>query len=223
MKAMILAAGLGRRMRPLTEQTPKPLLSVAGRPLILHQIERLRRAGFRELVINVSWLGEQIEQHLGDGSELGVAIQYSREDEPLETAGGIVQALPLLGDEPFAVVNGDIFSDYDFARLPRAPEGPVHLVLVDNPEHNPDGDFRLTEGGRVGVDQGTPLTFSGIGVYRPECFAGLERGEHKLGPLLQRAVARGEVTGEHYAGPWLDVGTPERLAELDRQLRGTTS
>lgn len=222
MKAMILAAGLGRRMRPLTDHTPKPLLRVADRPLIVHQIERLREAGFRDLVINVSWQGEQIEQALGEGEDLGVRIRYSREHQPLETAGGIVQALPFLGDEPFAVVNGDIFTDYDFDRLPRSPRGRAHLVLVDNPEHNARGDFRLADDGWIRETQGIPLTFAGIGVYRPECFAGLEAGEHKLAPLLQRAVARGEVTGERHEGQWLDVGTPQRLEQLDRQLRGSS-
>lgn len=220
MKAMILAAGRGRRMRPLTEHTPKPLLHVAGRALIEHQIEHLRDAGFRELVINTAWLGEQIEQALGDGAGLGVTIQYSREAQPLETAGGIVQALPLLGDEPFVVVNGDIFSDYDPARLLRAPEGLAHLVLVDNPEHNARGDFGLDENGRIDENAANRLTFAGIGLYRPELFAGLDAGERKLAPLLQAAAARGEVTGERHAGTWLDVGTPERLEQLDRQLRG---
>jgi len=220
MKAMILAAGFGNRMRPLTDEKPKPLLRVGARTLIEHQIERLRDAGFRELVINTAWLGEQIEQALGDGSALGVRIQYSREGQPLETAGGIVQALPLLGDEPFAVVNGDIFSDYDPARLPRAPHGLAHLVLVDNPEHNARGDFGLDENGRVDENAPPRLTFAGIGIYRPELFAGLEAGERKLGPLLQAAAARGEVTGERHTGAWHDIGTPERLERLDQQLRG---
>jgi MurNAc alpha-1-phosphate uridylyltransferase len=220
MKAMILAAGFGNRMRPLTDEKPKPLLRVGGRTLIEHQIERLRDAGFRDLVINTAWLGEQIEQTLGDGAGLGVRIQYSREGQPLETAGGIVEALPLLGDEPFVVVNGDIFTDYDPARLQRAPEGLAHLVLVDNPEHNVRGDFGLDENGRIDENVPTRLTFAGIGIYRPELFAGLEAGERKLAPLLHHAAARGEVTGERHTGAWLDIGTPERLEQLDQQLRG---
>ncbi len=220
MKAMILAAGLGRRMRPLTDETPKPLLRVGGRPLIEHQIEQLRDAGFRELVINTAWLGEQLEQALGDGTALGVHIQYSREGQPLETAGGIVQALPLLGDEPFAVVNSDIFTDYDPVRLPRAPDGLAHLVLVDNPAHNARGDFGLDAHGRIDDNAAGRLTFAGIGIYRPELFADLESGERKLAPLLQAAAARGKVTGERHTGAWLDVGTPERLEQLDQQLRG---
>ncbi len=220
MRAMILAAGRGRRMRPLTDEIPKPLLRVGGRALIEHQIERLRDAGFRELVINTAWLGEQIEQALGDGAALGVSIQYSREEQPLETAGGIVQALPLLGDEPFAVVNGDIFSDYDPARLPRTPDGLAHLVLVDNPEHNARGDFGLDDNGRIDENAPHRFTFAGIGLYRPELFTGLDTGERKLAPLLHAAAERGEVTGERHTGAWLDVGTPERLEQLDRQLRG---
>ncbi len=220
MKAMILAAGWGERMRPLTDHTPKPLLRVAGRSLIERQIEHLRAAGFRELVINTSWLGEQIEQALGDGSARGMRIQYSREAQPLETAGGIVQALPLLGDEPFVVVNGDIFSDYDPGRLPRVPDGLAHLVLVDNPGHNARGDFGLDTRGRIDENAATRLTFAGMGVYRPELFTGLATGERKLAPLLQAAARRGEVTAERHAGTWLDVGTPERLKQLDQQLRG---
>jgi MurNAc alpha-1-phosphate uridylyltransferase len=219
-KAMILAAGRGRRMRPETDHTPKPLLRVAGRALIEHQIERLRDAGVRELVINTAWLGGQIEQALGDGAAWGVRIQYSREALPLETAGGIVQALPLLGDEPFVVVNGDIFSDYDPARLPPGPDGLAHLVLVDNPEHNARGDFGLDARGRIDENAATRLTFAGMGVYRPELFTGLEAGERKLAPLLHAAARRGQVTGERHEGTWLDVGTPERLEQLDRQLRG---
>ena len=220
MKAMILAAGFGRRMRPLTDEKPKPLLRVGGRPLIERQIEQLAAGGFRDLVINTAWLGDQIEDTLGDGAALGVRIAYSREGQPLETAGGIVQALPLLGDEPFAVVNGDIFSDYDPARLPREPEGLAHLVLVDNPEHNASGDFGLDFQGRIDDNASTRLTFAGMGMYRPELFNGLQPGERKLGPLLQDAAAQGRVTGERHTGTWLDVGTPERLEQLDRQLRG---
>ncbi len=222
MRAMILAAGYGKRMRPLTDRTPKPLLRAGGRRLIDWHIERLRAAGITELVINTGWLGEQIEQALGDGSAAGVRIRYSREGTPLETAGGIRRALALLGDEPFLVVNADIWTDHDPARLPRAPEGMAHLVLVDNPGHNADGDFYLGADGRV-QEEGEPRhTFSGIGVYRPELFAGLPDGEEApLGPLLRRAMAEGAVSGELYRGRWFDIGTPERLEELDTLLGET--
>lgn len=216
MRAMVLAAGLGTRMRPLTEKTPKPLLKAGGRALIEYHILALAKAGFRELVINTAWLGEQIEAHLGDGERFGVQIEYSREGEPLETAGGIIKALPLLGTEPFVVVNGDIWTDFDFHRLHRKPEGLAHLVLVDNPAHNAGGDFALDESGNV-RDRGE-LTFAGIGLYHPDLFAGLDAGERKLAPLLREAMARSRVTGEKHHGRWVDVGTPERLKELDQML-----
>ncbi len=226
--AMILAAGRGERMRPLTDATPKPLLKAGGKPLIEWHIERLAQAGFRELVINHAHLGTQIEAALGDGSRYGVSLRYSPEAEALETAGGIAQALPLLGDRPFVVVNGDIFCDYDFARLrPRlehlAAAGPsalmAHLVLVDNPPHYPGGDFALAQG-QVAAAGRHLLTFSGIGVYRPELFAGIAPGEKaKLAPLLRQQIAAGRVSGEHFPGYWLDVGTPQRLDELDARLR----
>jgi MurNAc alpha-1-phosphate uridylyltransferase len=215
---MILAAGLGTRMRPLTDHTPKPLLQAGGKPLIVWHIEKLRAAGFDELVINHAWLGDKLETSLGDGSRFGVRIQYSREGKPLETAGGIRRALPLLGDEPFLVVNGDIWTDLDFSHLHRVPDGNAHLVLVDNPAHNPDGDFHLANDGKV-RDNGAPaLTFSGIGLYRPALFDGLGQGEAKLAPLLRAAMADGQVTGEHYRGQWWDIGTPERLEALDEHL-----
>ncbi|MBZ0093416.1 MAG: nucleotidyltransferase family protein [Sulfuricellaceae bacterium] len=224
---MILAAGRGERMRPLTDSVPKPLLEAGGKPLIVWHIERLARAGFRELVINHAHFGAQIEVALGDGSRYGVSIRYSPEAEALETAGGIALALPLLGDRPFAVVNGDIFCDYDFACLPPLleamaadPAAPMaHLVLVDNPPHHPGGDFALAQG-RVGAEGERLLTFSGIGVYRPELFAAIVPGEKaKLAPLLRRQMAAGRVGGEHFSGYWLDVGTPQRLDELDARLR----
>ncbi len=219
MKAMILAAGRGERMRPLTDRTPKPLLEAGGRPLILWQIEALREAGFRELVINLAHLGDRLQAALGDGAAFGVRIAYSPEPEgALETGGGIRHALPLLGPAPFLVVNGDIWTDYDYARLPAEPEGLAHLVLVDNPPHHPEGDFAL-QAGRV-LPEGEPrYCFSGIGVYRPELFADLPEGRFPLAPVLRRAMAAGRVTGEHHAGLWSDVGTPARLAELDRRLR----
>ncbi|MDR2875899.1 MAG: nucleotidyltransferase family protein [Methylobacillus sp.] len=221
MKAMILAAGRGKRMRPLTDHTPKPLLQVGGKPLIVWHIERLARAGFRELVINHAHLGQQIENALGDGGRWGVSIRYSAEPQgALETAGGIAQALPLLGDQPFLVVNGDVYSDYDFAPLRGQPmEGmDAHLVLVDNPPQHPRGDFFLADGKLF--EQGeTRLTFSGIGVYRPALFADIAPGSKaKLAPLLNAAIARGKVGAEHYRGVWVDVGTPERLQALDYSL-----
>ena len=219
MKAMILAAGRGERMRPLTDHTPKPLLPVAGQPLIVHHLKALRAAGIREIVINTGHLGERLSAALGDGRDWGVHIVYSPEPpEALETGGGIFQALPLLGLEPFLVVNGDVWTDYPFACLPGSPAGMAHLVLIDNPPHHPDGDFALAADGTVGERGGPRFTFSGISVLRPELFAGCVPGRFPLGPLLRRAMAAGRVSGEHYAGVWLDIGTPQRLAELDREL-----
>ncbi len=220
MFVMILAAGRGERMRPLTDTTPKPLLAVGGRPLIEWHLQALAEAGFRDVVINHAWLGAQIEQRLGNGERFGLRIRYSPEPAgALETAGGIVNALPLLGDGPFAVINGDIWTDYPLAQLPRSlGEDLAHLVLVDNPPHHPQGDFAL-QGGRVVADAEPRLTFSGIGVYAPQLFAGLEPGVRPLAPLLRAAMAERRVGGEHYRGRWFDIGTPERLAELDRQLR----
>ncbi|HEN8712031.1 MULTISPECIES: N-acetylmuramate alpha-1-phosphate uridylyltransferase MurU [Pseudomonas] len=220
MKAMILAAGKGERMRPLTLHTPKPLLSVAGQPLIEYHLRALAAAGFTEVVINHAWLGQQIEDHLGDGSRFGLSIRYSPEGEPLETGGGIFQALPLLGDAPFLLVNGDVWTDYPFACL-RAPlQGLAHLVLVDNPGHHGRGDFRL-QGGQVvdGDDAPGTLTFSGLSVLHPDLFAGCQAGAFKLAPLLRQAMSAGKVTGEHYRGAWVDVGTQERLAEAERLIR----
>jgi MurNAc alpha-1-phosphate uridylyltransferase len=219
MKAMILAAGRGERMRPLTDTTPKPLLQVGGQALIEYHIKALRDAGINEIVINHAWLGEQITQYLGDGSQHGVRIQYSDESAgALETAGGIVKALPLLGDAPFAVVNGDIFTDYAYAKLPQQLDGLAHLVMVDNPPQHPNGDFVLSEG-RLLAEGEPRLTFSGIGLYDPQLFSGCEPGALPLAPILREAMARNAVSGEHYTGQWLDIGTPERLAELDTSLR----
>lgn len=217
MKAMILAAGKGERLRPLTLHTPKPLVMAGGVPLIEYHIRALARAGFDELVINHAWLGEKIEAYLGDGTRLGVRIRYSAEGEPLETGGGIHRALPLLGEEPFLVVNGDIWTDYDFARLKRPLEGMAHLVLVDNPEHHPQGDFSLANG-RIRDDRSAALTYSGIAVLHPSLFEGCTTGAFKLAPLLRNAMAAGQVSGEHHRGRWIDVGTHERLAEVERQL-----
>ncbi|MCE5182065.1 MAG: nucleotidyltransferase family protein [Betaproteobacteria bacterium] len=223
MKAMILAAGRGERMRPLTDVTPKPLLEAGGKPLIVWHIERLARAGYTELVINHAHLGGQIEAALGDGRRFGVSIRYSPEAEALETAGGIANVLPLLGPAPFLVVNGDIFCDHDFAGLPRELSAlSAYLVLVDNPDHHPGGDFSLKDG-RVSGEGEPKLTFSGIGIYRPEMFSAIPRGSKaKLAPLLREQMVTGRVGGECHAGFWLDVGTPQRLATLDKSLRSGT-
>ncbi len=231
--AMILAAGRGERMRPLTDHTPKPLLAAGGRPLIVWHIERLRAAGFSHIVINHAHLGQRIEDALGNGAAFGVSIEYSRELSALETAGGIATALPLIEEDVFPVLNGDIYCEYDFvqlaAPLARLVQGHdrAHLVLVDNPPHHPKGDFVL-EGGRA-VNADTPLTphparltFSGIGVYHRALFAHMPAGEKApLAPLLRLAIDAGRVSGEHYAGRWVDVGTPARLATLDQELRQT--
>ncbi len=228
---MILAAGRGERMRPLTDHTPKPLLSVGGKPLLVWHIERLRAAGFTHIVINHAHLGQQIEDALGSGAAFGVSIEYSREVSALETAGGIATALPLIESDVFPVVNGDIYCEYDFSRLAEplarlaAGHDQAHLVLVDNPPQHPQGDFVL-DGDRVkGAD--TPLTphparltFSGIGVYHRALFAHTPAGEKApLAPLLRLAIDAARVSGEHYAGRWEDVGTPARLNALDEELR----
>jgi MurNAc alpha-1-phosphate uridylyltransferase len=222
---MILAAGRGERMRPLSDRVPKPLLPVGGRPLIAHLIGRLARAGFNDVVVNISHLAGLIERELGDGSNLGVRLVYSREEQALETGGGIAYALPLLGEAPFVVVNSDIYCDFDFARLAPVETAlasgalAAHLVLVDNPSHHPEGDFCL-RGEKVSADAvGPRLTFSGIGVYAPALFAPVVRGtKHQLVALLKPEMARSRVTGEHHRGRWVDVGTPQRLADLDRLL-----
>ncbi len=220
MKAMILAAGKGERMRPLTLTRPKPLLAVGGRALIEHHLHGLAKAGFREIVINLSWLGTQIRQALGSGARYGLDIRYSEEGpEPLETGGGIFRVLPMLGPGPFLVINADVWMDYPYARLRDVlGEGDLaHLVMVDNPEHNPDGDFVLAAD-RIVEGPGERFTFSGLGVYRPALFEGCTDGRFKLAPLLRAAMEQDRVSGERYGGGWLDVGTPERLAELDRRL-----
>lgn len=214
MKAMILAAGKGERMRPLTLHTPKPLLKVAGMSLIEHQIVKLAAAGFRELVINHAWLGEQIESALADGKDYGVKIQYSPEVTPLETGGGIFQALPMLGEEPFLVVNADVWTDYDFSQLRKPLTGLAHLVMVDNPAHHTQGDFAITDA--LLSPEGAPkLTYSGIAVLSPQLFKGCAAGAFKLAPLLRAAMLNGMVSGEHFVGTWVDVGTPERLQHAE--------
>ncbi|SJZ87350.1 N-acetylmuramate alpha-1-phosphate uridylyltransferase MurU [Novilysobacter spongiicola] len=236
MKALVLAAGLGERMRPLTEHTPKPLLAAGGKPLVEWHLEKLAAIGVREVVLNISWLAGRFPEVLGDGERWGLRLHHAYEGPtPLETGGGMLRALPLLAgpdgsDEPFIAVNGDIWTDYDFSRLPRQPAGTAHLVLVDNPAQHPGGDFVLGAEGRL-VENGAPrLTFAGIGVYRPSLFerwrevVGDAEGAHddpprfKLAPLLREGILRGTVGGEHHRGQWTDVGTPQRLAELDARL-----
>ncbi len=215
MKVMILAAGRGERMRTLTDFTPKPLLQVVDRTIIEHTIERLVVCGFKELVINHAYLGAQIEAHLGNGQRYGATIQYSPEGElGLETAGGIINALPLLGEKPFMVVNGDIATDFPFEQLINQPRCLAHLVLVSNPEHHASGDFGLSLNGQVLADVDELFTFSGIGVYDPALFANIVPGSYKLGALLRQAILDGQVTGQKHTGFWIDIGTPERLEKL---------
>lgn len=223
MRAMILAAGRGERMRPLTDRLPKPLLPVGGKPLIVWHLERLAAAGFRDVVINHAWLGHEIEHALGDGAAFGLRIRYSPEGTALETAGGIAQALPLLGPDPFLVINGDIWCDWQpaaaRARAAALPAGGAWLLLVDNPPQHPAGDFALDHDGRVHDHGDARLTFSGIGVYHPMLFADVTRGSAaRLAPLLRQAMARDRVQGARHAGRWVDVGTPQRLADLDAEL-----
>jgi len=215
---MILAAGRGERMRPLTDTVPKPLLRIGGQTLIERHVHALARAGITELVINHAWLGEQIEKALGNGEAYGVSIRYSPEgDASLETGGGIMNALPLLGSEPFLVVNADIWTDFPFDSLPLQPDGNAHLVMVENPQHHPDGDFSLSEG-RLSRSGPAMLTFSGIGVYRPELFADCSPGAFPLGPVLRTLMDAGQVSGERYTGSWFDIGTPERLDAVNRVI-----
>lgn len=219
MRAMILAAGRGARMRPLTDHTPKPLLEVGGKPLIVWHIERLAQAGINELVINHAYLGQQIEHTLGDGSQWQVHIQYSAEQTALETAGGIAKALPLLGDQPFLVVNGDVFTDIDYAATSLPVGRLAHLVMVNNPEQHAEGDFALQDG-LVKQSADNRLTFSGIGVYHPDLFKSVRSGEAaKLAPILISAMQQGLVSGQHHTGIWHDIGTPERLTQLDHWLK----
>lgn len=234
MKGMILAAGLGTRMRPLTDHTPKPLLEVGGKPLIVWHLEALRAASITEVVINTAWLGDKLEQALGDGRRYGVNIHWSHEpaDKPLETAGGIVHALPLLGHTPFLLVNGDIWLRYRMTalRTALAPGKQAHLVLVDNPAHNLKGDFGLLDISSAAPEASkravlttrsteSAFTYAGLAVYCPSLFQGLSQGVRPLAPLLHEAIAAGRASGEYFAGPWVDVGTPQRLTELDTAIR----
>ncbi|WP_127491586.1 N-acetylmuramate alpha-1-phosphate uridylyltransferase MurU [Acinetobacter calcoaceticus] len=224
MKAMILAAGLGNRMRPLTLYTPKPLLEVGGKALIVWHIEKLKKIGVTEIVINSAWLADKLISSLGDGSQFGVDIRWTREDEGLETAGGIINALPLLGTDPFILVNGDVWTTMDFEALRhiKLNDDLAHLVLVDNPKQHPEGDFTLFDGRTFTFDQhvkGENLTFSGVSVIHPKLFDGLEPGKRPLAPLLKQAMQNQKISGEKLKGAWVDVGTPERLMELDLQIR----
>lgn len=220
MKAMILAAGRGERMRPHTDHTPKPLLKAGDRRLIEYHLAALVAAGITDIVINHGHFGEQIEHVIGDGGRYGARIRYSAEGpDPLETGGGILHALPLLGAAPFIVVNGDIWTEFPFARLRDPGRDLAYLVLTDNPAHHPHGDFGLAHG-RVINDDARRLTFTGIAVYQPALFAHCRPGRFPLAPLLRETVAQDRVGGEHYRGAWLDIGTPQRLAELDARLQG---
>lgn len=221
MKVMLLAAGKGERMRPLTLERPKPLLEVGGTPLIAHHLRHLSEAGLCEVVINVSWLGAQIMDYCGDGSRWGVSISYSEESEPLETAGGIVKALPLLGTDPFLVVNADVLTDYPFKQLAKTEPtaGRAHLVFVDNPEHHPEGDYSLSNGS-VGLRGKDSLTYSGLASFDPQFFAGHSSEKKALRPLLDQAISEGRLSGEHYEGFWADVGTPQRLQQLNLDYVG---
>jgi MurNAc alpha-1-phosphate uridylyltransferase len=221
---MILAAGRGERMRPLTDNLPKPLLKVDGKMLIEYHLEKLKAAQVTDVVINHAWLGKKIEQALGDGSKYGLNIIYSPEGEALETAGGILNALPLLRGmddktDAFIVINGDIYCDYELSNLPSSLSGLAHLVLVNNPQHNPEGDFLLTKSGAVEQAGDNKHTFSGIGVYHPDLFKDYPNGKLALAPVLRKAIDQNQVTGEFYQGVWHDIGTPERLNELDLYLK----
>ena len=224
MKAMILAAGMGNRMRPLTLHTPKPLLKVGGKPLIVWHIEKLQKIGVQEIVINTAWLGEKLADALGDGSQFGVKILWSHEGEGLETAGGIINALPLLGNEPFILVNGDVWTTMDFAPLlnVQLQDDLAHLVLVENPVQHPQGDFILAANKAYTFEQarsGENLTYSGVAVMHPQMFDGLESGKRPLAPLLKQAMQEEKISAHKLQGVWMDVGTPERLNALDQQIQ----
>jgi MurNAc alpha-1-phosphate uridylyltransferase len=236
MKALLLAAGRGERMRPLTDHTPKPLLTAGGKPLIVWHLEKLAGLGVTDVVVNTSHLADCFAPALGSGERWGVRLHLLYEgDEPLETGGGMLNALPLLGDAPFIAINGDVWTDLDLAKLPREPKGLAHLVMVDNPTHHPSGDFTLGADGGLQAGTADQLTFSGIGVYRPALLddwravigdapdANEQPPRFKLAPLLFQAIAAGQITGMHHRGRWADVGTPQRLAELDAELQSRSS
>ncbi|MDG2501161.1 MAG: nucleotidyltransferase family protein [Porticoccaceae bacterium] len=217
MKSMILAAGFGARLRPLTETTPKPLLKVGGKPLLQYHLQRLAAAGITELVINTSWLAQQIEDYFGDGSDFGVSIDWSREAQPLETGGGIANALPLLGSEPFLLINGDVWTDFPLQSISLDQDADAHLVMVANPEHNPSGDFAVADN-LVSYGAGPKYTFSGISVFRPQLFADVRQDCFPLRDVMRPAILSGRVTGSVYNGQWWDIGTVERLTQLDNNL-----
>lgn len=223
MKAMILAAGFGTRMRPLTDNTPKPMLQVAGMPLIEYHVRNCVRAGITEIVINHAYLGEQIEKYLGDGKQFGCTINYSREGEPLDTGGGIFRALPLLGEQPFIAMNADVWTDYPLknllaiARENSREKNSVlaHLVMTDNPPQHPHGDFYLREGLIAETGDGDKLTWTGLRVINPALFNGCSDGTFSIVPLLKDAMKKSLVSGEYFGGRWFDIGTPERLREIN--------
>lgn len=221
MRAMILSAGLGKRMRPLTDHTPKPLLKLRGTPLIIYHVRALAKAGVKDIVINLGHLGNQIEATLGDGQPFGVKIQYSHEDPILETGGGIAKALPLLGTDPFVVLSADIFTDFPFERLLKNPltdpKRLMHLVLVDNPPHHPRGDFALKDG-ELSESGDSKLNFSGIGMFRPELFNACPKGAFPLAPLFKKAISTHQASGEYYKGIWHNIGTPEQLSLLEKTI-----
>ena len=228
MKALIFAAGLGERMRPLTDHTPKPLLQAGGKPLIVWHLEKLAAMGIRDVVINISWLAGQFPQMLGDGERWGLRLHWSHEGPaPLETGGGMLHARPLLGEAPFLLVNGDVWTDFDFTRLPAEPAGQAHLVLVDPPAHKTHGDFALDDDGIVRAEGARRLTYAGLGIYRPALLDGWravigdgagDPPRFMLAPLLRARMPEGAITGEYWGGRWTDVGTPERLRQLDAEL-----
>jgi MurNAc alpha-1-phosphate uridylyltransferase len=223
MRAMILAAGRGARLRPLTDTCPKPLVPIAGKPLIVYHLENLKKAGITDIVINVCYLGEQIQQYCGNGKLWGVNITYSVEAVELEVGGGICNALPLLGPEPFALVNGDVWSNYSFTCLPTQPEGTAHLILVNNPVHHSQGDFAIDADGLLSRQTEGAYTYSGIAVLRPELFSSYVSGTvFRLAPLFDKAIKAGSLTGEHFSGEWTDVGTLERLQNLEKSLAYTS-
>ena len=218
MKAMILAAGRGERLRPLTDRVPKPLLPIGGKPIIQYTIEALAKSGFTDLIINLAYLGAKIESTLGNGSQFGVNIEYSREgDTGLETAGGIIHALGLLGSEPFLVVNGDIATDFVFSELHLADSKLAHVVLVPNPSHHIDGDFTLADG-TVSYCGDQFYTYSGIGIFRPKIFEPCNQRRYPLAPLLRLAMDQRAVSGQLYRGYWMDIGSIERLERVDRKM-----
>ncbi|CAC9615713.1 Glucose-1-phosphate thymidylyltransferase [Bathymodiolus brooksi thiotrophic gill symbiont] len=220
MKAMILAAGRGERMMPLTKNIPKPLLNAKGKPLIEHSICALKNAGITDIVINTSYLGEQIQTHLGNGKKFGVKLQYSTEQHALETAGGIIQALPLLGNQPFIIINSDILCDYDLSSLTLPTNSLAHLVLVNNPEHHPNGDFFIDTEQKINCNKNNRFTFSGIGIYCPNFFKNHIHTQSALAlyPLLKEAIDNQQLTGEHHSGYWQDIGTPKRLELINQQI-----